>query len=368
MSSHIFHYNHDKQNNQGNQGNQGNSYSLGNSKPLINREQNYVLDRKLLTVHSEDRDITKWPNSNTFEIMLPETLLNVQSMRLIQATMPSYFFTFSNDYQNTAFQFTIENVAHMVTIQEGNYTPCQLSRELTNKMNRAIHSDASFNVFYDEVKHNFWFGHTDLSFNLDFDKQITYDFVNCEQPIIWNNHSKWGFPYYIGFKKQCYQSIRDLDGTILFDYICQSDTNQTDTSNITNYIEAPLSFSLNGETSIYLEIDKYNSYDELYPYNESSTQLFGNNAYSGKVNSAFAKIPIREYNENSYDSRTIFLVNMVHYDPPIERIARLKFKFRFHDGRLVNFQNFPFDFTIEFNSLRNEIEKKYNVRIPAYVI
>ena len=40
--------------------------SLGMSKPIINREQNYVLDRKLVSIHSEDRDITKWPNSNTF--------------------------------------------------------------------------------------------------------------------------------------------------------------------------------------------------------------------------------------------------------------------------------------------------------------
>ena len=75
-------------------------YNLGSSKPLINREQTYYLDRKLLTVHSEDRDITKWPNSNTFEIVLPETLTLVQSMRLIQATMPAKFFVFSNDYQN----------------------------------------------------------------------------------------------------------------------------------------------------------------------------------------------------------------------------------------------------------------------------
>ena len=44
------------------------NYSLGAGKPLISREQNYVLDRKLLTVHSEDRDISKWPNSNEFEI------------------------------------------------------------------------------------------------------------------------------------------------------------------------------------------------------------------------------------------------------------------------------------------------------------
>ena len=342
-------------------------YNLGSSKPLINREQNYVLDRKLLTVHSEDRDITKWPNSNTFEIMLPEQLLNVQSMRLIQATMPANFFVFSNDYQNTMFQFTIGGESHIVTIQEGTYTPGQLSIELTNKMNQAINSDASFNVFYDEVKIKFWFGHTDLSFNLDFNQQILYDFNTCEPHIVWPNHSKWGLPYYLGFQKKRYPSVNDLSG-ISFNYICPNNISSTSVSNIKHYVEAPLSFNINGETCIYMEVEKYNYFDEIYPYNESTRQMFDNNAYSGKVNSAFAKIPIRNYNEYSYDSRTIFLLNMVHFDPPIERIARLKFKFRFHDGRLVNFQNFPFDFTIEFNSLRNEIEKKYNVRIPAYVL
>jgi hypothetical protein len=161
--------------------------------------------------------------------------------------------------------------------------------------------------------------------------------------------------------------VNDLSG-VSFDYICPNNISSTSISNITHYVEAPLSFNINGETCIYMEVEKYNYYDEIYPYNESSRQMFDNNAYAGKVNSAFAKIPIRNYNDYAYDSRTIFLLNMVQFDPPIERIARLKFKFRFHDGRLVNFQNFPFDFTIEFNSLRNEIEKKYNVRIPAYII
>ena len=342
---------------------------LGNSKPLINREQNYVLDRKLLTVHSEDRDITKWPNSNTFEIMLPEQLLNVQSMRLVQATLPATFFTFMNDYQNTKFQFTVDGIPHIVAIQDGFYTPDQLSLELTNKMNEAAHG---FVVFFDEVKKTFWFGHTGTAFTLNFDQQMTYSFNNCEQPIVWNNHSKWGLPYYLGFEKKSIQSTSTPDN-IVDDNIVPNNINITNASvdTVNNFVQASVSFTLNGETCLYLDIDKYNYYDELYPYNESTNhtkQIFSNNAYSGKVNSAFAKIPIRPYNDNSYDSRTIFLVNMVQYDPPIERIARLKFRFRFHDGRLVDFQNFPFDFTIEFNSLRNEIEKKYTVRIPAYVV
>jgi hypothetical protein len=345
-------------------------YNLGSSKPLINREQNYVLDRKLVTVHSEDRDITKWPNSNTFEIMLPEQLLNVQSIRLIQATMPGNFFTFSNDYQNTKFQFTVYGVPATITIQEGSYTPAQLSIELTNKMNAAIDSDASFNVFYDQVKSKFWFGHTDASFNLDFDEQISYDFVPCdvvhgEPPMVWQNHSKWGLPYYLGFQKKKYESASALNG-LSFDYICPNNisASQATVSPITNYIEAPLSFTIGGETCLYMEVEKYNYYDELYPYNQSTRQMYDNNAYAGKVNSAFAKIPIQNNTQFS-DARTFYLLNIVQYDPPIERIARLKFRFRFHDGRLVNFQNFPFDFTLEFNSLRNEIEKKYNVRVPA---
>ena len=340
-------------------------YNLGSSKPLINREQNYVLDRKVVTVHSEDRDITKWPNSNTFEIMLPETLLFVQSMRLVQSTLPNRFFTFSNDYQNTMFYFTINGEQHLISIQEGFYTPHQLSVELSNKMNEAIEMDASFNVFYDQVKSKFWFGHADMSFNLDFDQQINY-VLDCEQPFVWNNHSKWGLPYYLGFEKKRYSSVNDLSG-VSFDYICPNNTTVTCSDQIKHYIEAPLSFTLGGETCIYMEMEKYNNYAELYPYNESSRQMFDNNSYNGKVNSAFAKIPIQalSVSDFSYDSRTLFLENLVQYDPPIERIARLKFKFRFHDGRLVNFQNFPFDFTIEFNCLRNEIEKKYNVRVPG---
>jgi hypothetical protein len=336
--------------------------SLGNSKPLIHREQNYVLDRKLVTVHSEDRDITKWPNANTFEIMLPEPLLNVQSLRLIQATIPNKFFTFSNDYQNTKLLFSINGSSYIITIQEGYYTPSQMALELTNKMNRAIGADASFNVFYDIVGLRYWFGHTDMSFNLDFCTQVPYTINNCEQPIVWNNSINWGLPYYLGFNKVCYSSI--TAGDQYFDYICPSNTTVV-ASDIQYFIEAPLAFNISGETCLYMEVDKYNNYDELYPYNQSSRQMFDNNAYSGKVNSAFAKIPIQGHDSNSLDSRNFFLLNMVHYDPPIERIVRLKFKFRFHDGRLVNFQNYPLDFTLEVNSLRNEILKQCNIRIAA---
>ena len=119
-----------------------------------------------------------------------------------------------------------------------------------------------------------------------------------------------------------------------------------------------------------MEVDKYNNLDEMYPYNQSSRAPLDNYASNGKVNAAFAKIPV-QFNTTknvSNDCRSLFLLNMVQYDPPIERIARLKFRFRFHDGRLVDFQNKNFDFTIEFNSLKNEMAKVANIRIPVTYI
>ena len=32
------------------------------TQPVIRREQTYVLDRKLVSIHSEDRDVKKWKN------------------------------------------------------------------------------------------------------------------------------------------------------------------------------------------------------------------------------------------------------------------------------------------------------------------
>ena len=212
----------------------------------------------------------------------------------------------------------------------------------------------------------FWFGHTDLPFTLDFGNQLSYNITNCEQPIVWNQYANWGLPYNLGFKKEDYPSLTDLDG-ITFDYLCPvsiSCSSGASPASIKYYVEAPLSLNIIGDLCIYMEVDKYNSIDELYPYNQSSRSLYDNNAYNGQVEAAFAKIPIQSHEQWSFDARTLFLQNIVHYDPPIERIARLKFKFRFHDGRLVDFQNYNFDFCIEFNCLRDEIAKAYEVRIP----
>ncbi len=342
------------------------NYSLGINKPLIKNEQDYVLDRRLLTVHAVDRDITKWPEANTFELLLPEALLNVQSMRLVQMSIPSHIYVFSNANQNTKLNITFgEGETQEIIIDEGYYTGTELATELTNKIN-ALDTIDGFIVVYNQVSNKFYFGYTS-SFTLNFDIQNNYDNI-CNNPLMWCNYSNWGLPYYLGFEKKEYISLSSNKPSI--DYI-----NTTDTTNpiyiwnntVTDYYIAPFKACLQGEHSIYMEVDKYNNcYDEVYPYNQSTKQILNNNAYNGRVNSAFAKIPIYRNAGQPLilDSHSLYLQTMVQYDPPIERIARLKFKFRYHDGRLVDFQQCDFDFTIEFNCLRNEIGKQYHIRVP----
>jgi hypothetical protein len=117
-----------------------------------------------------------------------------------------------------------------------------------------------------------------------------------------------------------------------------------------------------------MEIDNYNTMDEMEPYSENTATLY-NNDYSGKVNSAFAKIPVQCTSFSQiYDSNQAFLSNISHYNPPLERVSKLQFTFRYHDGRLVDFKCQPLSFIIEFNMLRDEIPKNMSLRIPpSYV-
>jgi hypothetical protein len=361
------------------------AYTVNNPHQLIAREQNYMIDRKLVSIHTEDRDIRKFPNPNEFDITLPQTLLNVQSLRLVQSALPNDYYTFSNEYQNTKFRFTYYDIdttplepytpSFCCTIQEGTYTACQLATELTNVMNNALQADTyilykdTFSVYYDVVGKRFWFGNTRSKFSLDFDYKIEYFDENwCRnntQPDVWNNYIRWGLPYYLGYDKLNYVATTVLPQ---INYLPKTNNCCTTVAGDEIMWMAPLSpkvINIQGEQNIYMEVDKYNSYDEIYPYTESNNNSFDNNAYAGKVNSAFAKIPIDS--DGLQDSRNLFLINYVQYEPPIERIAKLRFRFRFHDGRLVDFRGLDFNFTIEFNSLRSEILRNKNIRVPAMI-
>ena len=126
-------------------------YVLKNDHPLIPREQTFSVNRKLITVHSEDRDINKWPNANHFELQLPQTYTSVETIALVEYSFPTYYYTFSNEAQNTKITFTAnismagygETDPVVVTISPGFYSPTQLAAEMQNLLNLAVRAASS---------------------------------------------------------------------------------------------------------------------------------------------------------------------------------------------------------------------------------
>ena len=374
--------------------------------PLIPREQTFLLDRKIVSIHSEDRDISKWPNCNNFEVTLPEDLINIQSMRLINTIFPSNQYVITNNYQNTTMQFyvipdisgsspehTILNdlsgTPYKTTISEGFYEPDQIALELTNAMNATV-LDAMiqheptftgtydhFNIVYNKIKHKLFIGNDRDNFTLDFSNQIPYPDISCGYSPVWNNYEKWGLPYYLGYKKETYSpiGISGNDLTVTSSYAFKYDgiewlTLDPSSASLQVYVsESPCLLNMFGENAMYIELDRYNSIDEIDPYSENTMASF-NNDYGGRVNSAFAKIPLVQFPYSQiYDSRNAFLTNIKVFNPPLPKLRKMKFTLRYHDGRLVDFGCMPFSFSVEINQLRDEQHRCLRVRVPdAYLL
>lgn len=376
-------------------------YNTYNSHQLITRQQSYNLNKKILSVHSEDRDMCKWPYSNNFAIECPEVYEKVESMRVVDVTMPAVQYTFTNDYQNTKMLFKLfpqnpaaawyiplannVNSQYTLEIQEGYYSPEELANELQNKLNDAVDTYIqsqgvfptyqNFKVYYNRVNNTMNFGNLEDEFTFLCDVQVIYTLCQCEQPNVFPRCTQWGLPWNLGFDKVTYTStpllVSNGDKDVVISYLPSTSPDYVflaaGTGTIPSYyLVAPFSVKLNGDKAIYMEIEKFNYMDELNPYPVNTSGSF-NNTYGGIVNSAFVKIPITSTPYSYFtDSTMINLNNCGFYIPVIEKISRLKFKFRYHDGRLVDFKDTPFNFSIEINQIRNEIDRPYHVRKPAF--
>ena len=392
-------------------------YVLKNDHPLIPREQTFALDRKLLTVHSEDRDISKWPNANHFELQLPQSYTNVETLALVQYNFPIIYYSFSNENQNTKLSFTVNITGGYgltqppltMTIESGFYSPTQLATELQNKLNLAVQalgpslaSYAKFNVFYDEVRHRLLFGNTADPFTFIYNAPESYVSEPCysscsvgssHQPqpsatIRWNQYTNWGLGYNIGFIKyltgQCGSNTSNANMAAAVPVTGNQSVYYTNTNSTTlgyawlqpvsgtGYVLVPPNPpSMTGDTVMYMEIDKYNYQDEMRPYSENTSNI-RHNDYNGIVNASFAKIPILtkptkimsllEYQYNGEPPDTS--EGMSSFFPPLDKISKFKFKFRYHDGTLVDFGGLNFNFTIGIFSVRNEIARSKQLRTP----
>jgi len=140
--------------------------NLNDSRPLINRKENYHLSRKLLTVHAIDRDQLHFPDSNEFSIKCPQAYTNVHSIRLTEISFPESIYNFSNKLNNNTFTVRKSDlINYKIKIPDGFYTTTELQNTLSNLFKVV---DPSFEVIFLKPESKFIIGHSDSSFVIGY--------------------------------------------------------------------------------------------------------------------------------------------------------------------------------------------------------
>jgi|LauGreDrversion2_5_1035112.scaffolds.fasta_scaffold13814_2 hypothetical protein len=236
-------------------------YNVNTSHPLIQNEQQYISYKKYVSIHSEDRDIIKYPSSSSFEIELPEDITNVSTIRLTNWTFPSNYDTFSFSNSNITMTFKVnpfnpssqgyseplydeifkclflnQDNNFVIKIESGFYNPIQMTTELTNKFNYAVTNKIisyftdttgtnynpitfptlldefnlkggyrNFIIVYNTVSQKIWFGNTTDQFKLTNSTQQSVntlvDNLYCGSKQQIPNFSNWGLPGNLGLTR-----------------------------------------------------------------------------------------------------------------------------------------------------------------------
>jgi hypothetical protein len=394
-----------------------NGYTLNTGHPIQPNAQEYMSYTKHVSIHSEDRDMIKYPNSSLFEIELPEDINNVVSVRLTNWTFPANYSTFSLLFNNLTMSFTIttpynpaehlvsdpvleaiynclfttQNDNYEIIIEEGFYTQIQMATELTNKFNEVVTNRIKtylmntnpdllatfttydrFVIVYNQVRQNIWFGNTADGFtllnNLTFIKSQGFSNLQCTQNVgnLLPDFSNWGLPYNLGLTREDISATSKVDFSPRFYY---GDVNYGDdgywllpnallVGSQVYYLACPAKINLMGPAYIYMEINGLNNIDETSPFNVS-TFTKETNETNGIVNAAFAKISIPTTPLSQWFDRDS--IPYKYFTPPADRIRRLAVKVRFHNGKLADFSTFPYSFMLEFGVLQPQILRRGRV-------
>jgi len=314
--------------------------NLNDPHQIIDKTNTYHLSRKLLTIHADDREKKYHPESNEFSIKCPQAYTNVQSMKLTEISFPQPIYNFSEKLNNNKFKIGGEDKE----IPDGFYTPEHLANTMTNLTN--------FTVIYNEPESKFIIG---ISSETDFSLNHIQG-VYCKNNVRSYPDISSGLLYEMGFDDlSITPKNADYKTTWLLSTAPQFN------NDIKRYYESNSMVRFLDKQPIYMEIDKHNLYDELNVYPKGSNNTY-NNFSNSSTNTAFVKIPPSTnkcYESTDYDHAIVF------FEPPLQRLQNLKFKFRYHDGRLVDFANQDVNFTLEINQLRDEIPTQLNIRTPA---
>lgn len=315
---------------------------------------------KTISIHSEDRDVSKYKDASKFTVHIPDPIKNVTSIRVKDVILPKHF-SYSDKYHNTNIGIDISNqTTEWITIENGYYNTTSMIEQLKLKINNYFATaakDVSFTLYenaFDNRLHFVVSGDkpTDCSFHLQFQDSSSN-----------SNHldlnAFWGLGYHLGFEKK-YDNSGNIEkksskklvvGTDKILYNDKYDNNKLKFLNPNNInivshanlhlITSDFMHKIYGKRAIYMELDGFNSIDEIDPIS-ARAQFY-------KPNSSIAKLQLSILNTEEDDTRIEqdFLSNKTVFKTPIERLDRCSFQFRFHDGTLVDFAGNELSFSLE---------------------
>ena len=403
-------------------------YSTSTNHPLIPNANEYLLEERVVSIHSEDRDATKWPNPALFEIELPTEFLNVNSVKLGNYTIPVNFNTFSVSRGNVSLTFRItapynpadhpvvpppantplltaiynilnDNLTneYVVTISDGFYLPSQLATELTNRMNTVINNliladlnqgflaefqqqggYTQFVVVYNQVTQSLFFGNNCDNFTLTNDSPFyqiqTHELVGiptCTGSAYLPSSLNWGLPAFLGFTHV------PVTGTKVSPDACRFYYGDALTPGDNGFWLQPDKYHQNNEVFFIQAPGKINILGDAYIYMEiagmnniDETIPFFYNAFTASTNqsSGVHNAAFAKLGMIATPIGQIFDSNnnaTKIYWPPAERIRRIQVKMRYHNGQLVDFGNFNWSFNLLFSVLTPQALRSQLVYTPA---
>ena len=244
----------------------------------------------LVMVDSRERDNPIGTTPTEYTITLPQVYKHVLHAELKSLEVPATFYIFNGS--NTTARFTLQgDVMYTadVTLPNGNYTGTTLPSALQDALDAAF-PGATFQVTLD---------YSTLKLSIT----TTAGYVLGLDTTVFADASKvtnWGLGYFLGFNKGTVAS-----GTTLV---------------------SPNVVCLMPYTYLALCIEDLNSIDEA--------------GANRTVEACFARVPlgVNSYDIVVADARTTTF-GCSHLDPPIQKLNKLRIKWRFQDHTPVDFHN-----------------------------
>lgn len=430
------------------------NYSTNDNYPLIPNQNTYFVEEKLVCINSEDRNVIKYPQSNSFEILLPTDIVNVSSIQLKNWTFPTNLNTFSCNRNNLQIEFRIEQLTpddmsptslqplgntgnvinenyieilnhvldisntFIATIGQGSYTNTSLSYEIQNQMNvvvdkaiiRYIRDNnleseytpyTFFNIIVSGAENKFWFVNTLNRFEFTDSKlYITNNLIGetfnpCLNDKLFSSYTYYGLPAYLGFKelpavsKICTDYYELVVMSNYYTYLQPSSSsnivnNNYNSNNViaytslpsasfqqnivnnkyvnVNFIKPIYTYSLILYTHIYLELETLNCGDETKPFtNNEFTRV--TNQGNGATNSFIGRISLFSTGNPNYATSNggSEAQPTSYFNPPLERLRKLKVNIRYHDNTNVDFGLNNWDFGLCVTSYLPTQNKKITI-------